>query len=463
MLTNNAHFHSKEINAIFGEDNILNIYGNSEFSGVSVDSRTIRKGNIFVALKGENIDGHTKILDAVENGASLCIASKKWFESHPELHSLPLILVNDTLKALGELAHYHRMKFDYPVIAIAGSNGKTTTKEITTHLLSKKFNVLKTYKNFNNQLGVPLMLLQMSNDYSVAVLEIATNEPGEIFILSEMTAPTHGLITNIGKEHLEGFIDLTGVEMEETYLFGYLRKHSGIPFINSDDEILSKYIRLLEKRMIFGQNIENGLSAEITFDEQIKPTILFGYENKAFSAKMKAPGISTALNAIAAVAIALYLEVTSRDIVNALESFEALEGDGYARMTIQDINGINILNDCYNANPSSMKIALDTLYAHSTRGKKYAVLGDMKELGEHSVEEHIDILKYASAKADHVLITGVDMHYAFESLALTNVLEFSSKEVLASFIKDNVSADDFVLLKGSRGVKMEEILSYLKK
>ncbi|HRT67697.1 MAG TPA: Mur ligase family protein, partial [Bacteroidota bacterium] len=232
MLKNKVKFSGIELTAIFGESSLQNIDLKIETTGVSIDTREIEQGNIFIALVGDNIDAHSKLQEAFDKGAALAIVNKDWYEKNINyMQNLPLILVKDTLKAFQRLAQFHRYKFNSDIIAVAGSNGKTTTKEMIAAVLSKKYRILKTYKNYNNQIGVPQMLLQLNDDIDIAVIEIGTNYPGEIMILSEMIAPTAGIITNIGREHLEGFIDLDGVELEETTLLGYLKKTEGMFFL----------------------------------------------------------------------------------------------------------------------------------------------------------------------------------------------------------------------------------------
>ena len=311
MLPNTARFSGDELNIIFtnkavGKNKeqyvLMNFPANYSCTGVCVDTRELNKENLFIALIGENTDGHSYLNRAKEKGASaFIINADKKDEVIEQFPDFPLIICNNTLSALGRLGHFHRNKFDYPVILIGGSNGKTTSKEMTANLLSQKFKVLKTEKNYNNQIGLPLMLLQMTNDFDVAVFEIGTNEPGEISILSTMAQPTHGLLTNIGKEHLEKLIDLDGVESEETYLLGYLKKTDGTAFVNIDDERLAKYLVLLDKRMTFGTKGASDLKADFVLNGKLNPMITFHYAGRVFTANMKTGGSVTALNAIAAL------------------------------------------------------------------------------------------------------------------------------------------------------------------
>ncbi|MER3328701.1 MAG: UDP-N-acetylmuramoyl-tripeptide--D-alanyl-D-alanine ligase, partial [Candidatus Kapaibacterium sp.] len=354
-----------------------NIEDDLVVTGVNIDTRQINEGNIFIPLKGDDIDGNTLIKDAFEKGAIVSLISREYFENNKsDFESLPIIIVEDTLKGIGLLANFHRKRFDIPVVAIGGSNGKTTTKEMLSHILSVDNKVLKTYKNYNNQLGVPLMLFCLDVSYQVAVLEIGTNEPGEIAYLSELIEPTHGLITNIGKEHLEKLIDIVGVEMEETFLFGHLRKFNKMAFINYDDKVLYKYANLLETKYVFGQDEGMHLTYKVTLDEELHPTLsIKTYDEKNFEVNIKGIiGNIQASNAAAAIAIAIELGEEVEIIKKALTEYIPESVNGYGRMLVEKIGNKTIINDCYNANPNSVSVALDTLELYDNY--KIAVLGD---------------------------------------------------------------------------------------
>lgn len=462
MLKNNARFNFYDLIAVFGEESLLNLNSDIILTGVSTDSREIQPGNIFIALEGSNIDGHTKIEEAISNGALLAIAKRDKISNEWLGNKMPLIQVNDTIKALGKLASYHRKRFSFPVIAIGGSNGKTTTKEITAHLLSQKFNVLKTFENYNNQIGVPLMLLQFSNQYDIAVIEIGTNEPGEISILSELLAPTDGLITNIAEEHLEKLIDLWGVEAEETYLFGYLHKHDGFCFINADDERLIKYGILLENKITYGLNEIADVKAEILSNEDLTHQLMLKFEDRIIRAKINEIGLSTVKNAIAATAIALKFGLNDEDIAYGLESYKHPKWHSYGRMAIEKTESFTIINDTYNANPASMRNALETLANFKTANKKIAILGDMLELGENSLKYHLDILNEAKKCADIIYLTGDNMYSAYKELNSSKMQYFASKDELCNHLVNYIENGDVLLAKGSRGMKMEEIIVNIK-
>lgn len=437
---------------------IQNIPEELIITGISTDSRSIRNGEIFVALKGENFDGHNFVREAHHKGASIAIVSKDWAEANSS-YEFPIISVKDTLFALGELANLYRSKFEIPIVAVAGSNGKTTTKDFIAHILSQKYKVLKTESNLNNQIGVPLTLLKLNPTHEVAVIEIGTNQFGEIQRLCEIVEPTHGLITNIGKEHLEAFIDLDGVEMEETTLFGYLLKHDGLSFINLDDPRLKKYTQLLEKQFTYGQSEESQLRFSFQMNESLLPIVSFEYDSAKFSVQLNNLGYSVALASVAAVAVGFAFDLAQEEIIEGLTSFHLPEYKDYGRMLVKSIGNITIINDTYNANPSSMNLALETLDKINTEGKKIAVLGDMLELGDASLQEHREIIQKASKISDLVFIFGAEMKKAYEQSAnLHNVCYFDEKFEIPDALINKLVGKDVILFKASRGMRCEEIL-----
>jgi len=460
MIKNKAKFEYNDLAVLFGENQLRDINPEINYEGVSIDSRTIEAGNIFVAIVGESIDGHTKIDHAFENGASLAIAV---MDKYDNKSGNPVIFVKDTTTALGKLANHHRRRFDYPVIAIAGSNGKTTTKELSAHLLSAKYNVLKTYKNFNNQFGTPLMLLQMTDKHDLAVFELGTNQPGEVFILSEMVEPTHGLITNIGKEHLEFLENIDGVELEETSLFAYLIKNDGLAFLNMDDSRLAKYTRVLSKFFSYGSDDDLNMRAIIKTNDELYPELNIKYNDKKIIAKMQVHGLIMGLNGAAASALALHFGINENYLKKGLESFENTIFGSYGRLLVENIGGISIINDTYNANPESMQKAIESLVSMPVKGERYALLADMLELGTHSENEHKELLSSLAGTSINVLLYGTEMgkqYLSFENNS--NIKYYSDKSDMISEILSLIKMGDIALIKGSRGMKMEEIVDEIK-
>ena len=460
MIQNKAYFDHNDLTVLFGESQTFGIPKEKRFVGVSIDSRAITPGNIFVAIEGENIDGHTKIDHAFENGAALAIAV---MDKYNNTSGKPVIFVKDTTEALGKLGNHHRRRFDYPIIAIAGSNGKTTTKEISAHLLSQRYNVLKTYKNYNNQFGTPLVLLQMTREHDMAIIELGTNQPGEITLLSEMAEPTHGLITNIGKEHLEHLENIDGVELEETSLFSHLIRNNGLIFLNMDDLRLRKYSRVINKLFSYGNHEDFNLKASVKVDDNFMPELTFNYNNRDLKVKMNEPGIIMGLNAIAASALAFHFGLETDEIKTGLESFENPKLGSYGRLLIEKAGDIKIINDTYNANPESMEKAIEALVSIPVKGKRYCLLADMLELGTFSQIEHVDLLRSLSETPLEVLLYGNEMKKAFANISgKKNITFFEEKDDLTKEILDLLKPGDIVLAKGSRGMKMEETVDAIK-
>jgi UDP-N-acetylmuramoyl-tripeptide--D-alanyl-D-alanine ligase len=468
MIKNQAQFNTNELKAIFSESAVI-FDEQINCQSVIIDSREVSPNSLFVAIKGENIDAHTKVADAFKNGASVCIVNRKWYDENKiNFQNYNFVVVDDTLKALGKLANFHRLRFDLDILAVAGSNGKTTTKEMIAEVLAKKYQILKTYKNFNNQIGVPLMLLSLNEDIEIAVLELGTNYPSEILILSEMVAPTAGIITNIGKEHLEGFIDLDGVEAEETTLFAYLKKSDSIAFVNMDDERLKMYAMVLDNKFTYGTSSENyyNLNSKIEFDSKFNAKILLNDQINEYELNLKAKGLNFVYNSIAAFAVGLHYKVPVEDIIDALSNYTPDNSSQYARMSIEEYNRLLLLNDTYNANPSSTKLALESLKLIPEVSLKVAVLGDMRELGDNSISEHIDILNYASEMADYILLFGDNYKIAKQSIVNEKCQHFNEKLDLFNFLTEIITNNSdklAVLVKGSRGLKMEEIVEMIKK
>lgn len=460
MKNNKAKFDTNDLAVLFGEDSVKNIESSRIFNGVSIDSRTIEQGNIFVAIQGESVDGHSKIDHAFQNGASLAIAV---MDKYQNTSDKPVLFVKDTTEALGKLANHHRRRFRIPVVAIAGSNGKTTTKEITAHLLAQRYNVLKTHKNYNNQFGTPLMLLQLNDEHDIAVLEIGTNQPGEITILSEMVEPTHGLVTNIGREHLEQLESLDGVEMEETSLFSFLIRNNGLIFLNMDDIRLSKYTRIINKLFSYGNNNEFNLYAKASVNDELFPEITMKYNGRDLNVKMNEPCMTMGLNAIAASALAFHFGLEVDEIKKGLESFDNPKLGSYGRLLVEKIEDITVINDTYNANPESMEQAINAVMSLPVKIKRYCVLADMLELGQVSIYEHLELLRSLCETPLEVMLFGDEMKKAYMNLtSRNNISHYSNKQELIDELLENIHPGDAILVKGSRGMKMEEIVDAIK-
>lgn len=454
-MTNVATFTYADLLAIFG-DKAGHLPTTLHVTGISTDTRTLVAGNAFVALRGERFDGHNNVKEALGKGASLVVV-----EESSGLSADPTTLVvPSTLNALGSFGWFHRRRFQIPVIAIAGAAGKTSTKDLTAHVLSQDMRVLKTQANYNNQVGTPLTLLQLTEDVDAAVIEIGTNEPGEIEVLSAMVQPTHGLITNIGKEHLEKLIDLDGVEREETALFDYLRDHGGLAFVNNDDPRLSTYATTFTRAITFGVENVADIHPSVAFDTDVRPSLHIVNGAFTFRAQMQTHGLASAYNAACAMAIAWSMQMHPQFVQRGLSTYQPPAAHGYGRMTVERVGEMAVLNDCYNANPESMMMALRTLQRYPAV-KRIAILGDMRELGHASEEEHMHIITASQEYADVVIVMGDEFRRAAERMDAPHLIVTSTHKGCVEHLREVARDNSVVLVKGSRGMTMERVIDLL--
>lgn len=455
-MTNVATFTHEDLLAIFGE-RAQHLPPSTHVTGISTDTRTLVPGNAFIALRGERYDGHSNVQDALEKGAALIVVDASSGISADN----SCLVVSSTLHALGSFGWYHRRRHHIPVIAIAGAAGKTSTKDITAHVLSQDMRVLKTQANYNNQVGTPLTLLQLTDEVDAAVIEIGTNEPGEIEILSAMVQPTHGLITNIGKEHLEKLIDLDGVEREETALFDYLRDHGGLAFVNNDDLRLSKYATSFTRAITFGVESAADIRLSVGFDADVRPSVHIVHGTFTFRAQMQTHGLASAYNAACAVAIAWSMQMHPEFVQRGLSTYVNPASAGYGRMTVERLNNMTVLNDTYNANPESVLMALRTLQRYPA-SKRIAVLGDMRELGLAAEEEHMHIITASQEHADVVIVMGDEFRRAAERIDAPHLIVTSTHRGCVDHLLEVARDNSVVLVKGSRGMAMERVLDLLR-
>ncbi|MBU1091214.1 MAG: UDP-N-acetylmuramoyl-tripeptide--D-alanyl-D-alanine ligase, partial [Candidatus Omnitrophica bacterium] len=330
----------------------------SKVSGISIDSRSLRPNEAFIAIKGKNFNGHDFINQAIKKGASCIIINTTYDIRHTtyEKHKVALIAVRDTTKALGDIARYHRQKIDLPVIGVTGSNGKTTTKEMIAWVLSGRFRVLKNPGTKNNQIGLPLSLLDLNSRHNAAVLELGTNHFGEIAYLSGICQPNVGIITNIGPAHLEFFKDLKGVFREKYSISGHLQKPR-MMILNADDKNLRSKLFKREKKSF---NLGFGIRSKADFSARaikIQNGRMEFVVNKKYKFTLKVFGYSNIYNALASIAVARVLGMGYNDIASRLSNFTFTQG----RLSLLELNNTRFLDDSYNSNPFSLKQALDTL------------------------------------------------------------------------------------------------------
>lgn len=435
--------------------------------GISTDSRNVQQEDMFIAIRGEKFDGHNFITKAVESGASVIAADARWAAANQILLSslnLPCLIVDDTIRMLGQVATMHRKRFKIPVLVVGGSNGKTTTKEMISAVLKTKYRVLSTEGNLNNHIGVPQTLLRLERQHQVAVIEIGTNHFGEIATLASVVEPTHALITNIGREHLEFFGSVDGVARAEAEVFDWMRRQKRskrVGFVNRDDQRLAKLARGLKKAVTYG--FGKGTLAfrgkllgynELAFPQiEVKPR-----GKKIFRIELSVPGEHNASNALAAAAVGFVLGVPAKKIQAALSSFSSAS----KRMQLFQINGVTILNDTYNSNPDSALAALGVLGRVKSAGKKIAVLADMLELGSNAEQEHRRIgAAVAAAGATHLLGFGPLTKNTVNAATTGFKKHFELKNALSEQLAQLLVSGDVVLVKGSRGMRMEEVVAFI--
>lgn len=438
-----------------------------KFKGVSIDSRSVKRDEIFFAVKGERTDGHKYIKDVFKKGIQIAVVNDEWHKKNKKKYSGKIFFtVKDTTLALGEFAKIHRKKFDIPILCIGGSNGKTSTKDLTASVLSQKYRVLKTEGNFNNHIGLPLTLLRLNESHNFCVLEVGCNHFGEIKYLCEIAEPEYGLITNIGKEHLEFFKDLKGVAKAEFELFDYLKKRKGgICFLNTDDIFIKNYSGGLshEKKFTYSYKSDTDVKGRFKgYNENFQPEIEISSAGKKFKTYVSTFGKHSVYNGLVAAAAGLYFNVSESKIKKALQNFKPSSSK---RMEILNVNGITIINDTYNSNPESVKMGLETMTEFKTKGNKYAVLSDMLELGKASKAEHSGIGKYASEIGIKNLYTyGKESYNTFyNAKKIKNNFYFESKDDMTQMLQKNIKANDVIYVKGSRGMKMEDVVNGITK
>ncbi|MFQ3181197.1 MAG: UDP-N-acetylmuramoyl-tripeptide--D-alanyl-D-alanine ligase [Polaribacter sp.] len=403
---------------------------------VDTDTRTIRKNTLFFALKGAHFNGNKFASDALENGADYAIIDEKAFQINDKT-----ILVANVLDTLQKLAHYHRLQLKAPIIALTGSNGKTTTKELINCVLSEKYNTTATKGNLNNHIGVPLTLLSMTPKTEIGIVEMGANHQKEIEFLCAIAQPNFGYITNFGKAHLAGFGGIQGVIKGKSELYAFLKENKKIVFINIDDKIQVEKTKNIKSVCFNDENlqfIEANPFVKLHHKNTIIHTNLIGKYNYT--------------NIAAAITIGAYFKISDHEIKEAIENYTPKNNRS---QIIETINN-KIILDAYNANPSSMIVALEN-FASIKAASKVVILGDMFELGEESSAEHQAIIDLATSfNFDKKLFVGENF-----SLGKTNELQFKTYQDLEEYLNKNPLENQSILIKGSRGMALERILDVI--
>lgn len=411
---------------------------------ITSDSRNVPAGSIFFALKGANFNGNAFAVQALEQGAAYAVIDEKAYELNNRC-----ILVEDVLNFLQLLANHHRRQLGIPVIGIVGSNGKTTTKELMAAVLQQKYRTLATPGNLNNHIGVPLTLLKLTREHEMAVIEMGANHLGENAALCEIAAPDYGLITNIGKDHLEGFGSLEGVAKASSELYYYLMQHGGTAFVNAHDEWLLRMAARLDKKKTYGTDAI-GADYSCTL-HQVRPHIEFSLAGGKQNIHSVLSGEYNFDNIMAAVAVGLHFGVSAEQIASAIAGYEPKNN----RSQVIQRGGNTVYLDAYNANPSSMELSLRNFAANSF-SNKIAILGDMFELGDYSDEEHHNMAKLASGLGLEELWL-VGSNFASHAAAV-GARSFASADEVKKHLAAIPGKGYNFFIKGSRGMKLETVL-----
>ncbi|MCB0638787.1 MAG: UDP-N-acetylmuramoyl-tripeptide--D-alanyl-D-alanine ligase [Lewinella sp.] len=419
---------------------------------VTTDSRRILPEDIFFALRGDRFDGHDYADQALADGAAYAVVDRK-----SAVQSDRYLLVPDVLEALQSLARHHRRQFALPVVAITGSNGKTTTKELMAAVLGGHYRLHFTQGNFNNHIGVPLTLLAMPGDTEIAVIEMGANHQGEIDALCRIAEPTHGLITNIGYAHLEGFGGLEGVKKGKSELYRYLAATKGVAFINEDEKYLGE-LAVMVGRKVYYHCSEHPDPDHVPMEivcRGIHPHIqvaFLGEGARLYEAKSQLSGVHNLQNIKTAIAVGKYFKVPATVIVEAIEGYVPANN----RSQWLERGGVRYFLDAYNANPSSMAASLDN-FARQSHPHRAVILGDMLELGEESEAAHRRIAEQAVGLGfSKVILVGPHFRAAAESLGLPHYADVAALK--AAWDRED-HAGQTILLKGSRGMALEGLLA----
>lgn len=463
-------------NKIFVKDilNICNgklIIGNKDeiCDNFSKDTRTINSGDVYIGIKGEKFDGNLFYLDAISKGAKVCILQgiDVDLEKVKKYNNVTIIKVEDTIKTLQEIAKYKRSLYNIPVVAITGSVGKTSTKDIVSRVLEEKFNVLKTEGNLNNHIGLPLTILKLKK-HEALVLEMGMNNLGEISVLTNIAKPNVAVITNVGTSHIGNLGSRDNILKAKLEILEGLSK-DGVLVINKDNDLLKKWYEeniknVNYKVQTYGIKEKSDFTGYNIIAKEYGSKYKIDINNNTYDIEIKIGGEHFVLNSLCAISVASIFQIPMNKIINGILNFELTKN----RMEIKKKKGITIINDCYNANYDSMKAALDFLGA-SKNNRKIAILGDMLELGEFSKELHKKVGIEVSKNKIDILITVGDnskyISYSAENCGMQkdNIFNFSNNIEAINKIKDIMQENDIILVKASNGMKFKEIVDEILK
>ncbi len=426
-----------------------------QYPQIITDSKKIKKNSIFWALKGKNFDGSNFIKNALNSGAEFAVTDNPEYKK-----SKKVITVNNSLKALQELALYHRRQIKVPILAITGTNGKTTTKELINSVLSSQYKISATKGNLNNHIGVPLTLLSINKSDDAGIIEMGANHPGEIEQLCKIAEPDFGLITNIGKAHLEGFGSFEGVIKAKSELYEYLTKNNGTIFFNKDNKILSS-LNKGKKQIAYGTSNDVYLKGKIINANPFLKIEAETYEGLKIEINTKLTGDYNFENILAAACVGDFFNISIQNIKKAVENYIPVNN----RSQIIKTEYNTIILDAYNANPASMTASINS-FVKSHKGKKIIISGDMYELGKYSKEEHHKIIMLlknilnGNNSVKKAIITGKYFKEAYtDNIKQSEILHFNTTKELETFLQKESYKNYTFLIKGSRAVKLENIVN----
>ncbi len=429
--------------------------GQRQPNEIVIDSRLVQPGNLFAALPGEKVDGHAFVGKAFDAGAAACLVTRV-----PEGETRPCILVEDAVKAMGDIAAAYRATLQIPVVGISGSVGKTTMKEMIASILEQRFAVLKTDKNYNNHMGVPMTLSRIDPEHRVAVVEMGINHFGEMEYLAQMVRPDVAVLTNIGRCHLEYLGDRYGVLMAKTEMMPYVKK-TGTVFVCGDDDLLAHYYYDPLDIFTFGTKPECDIHAEnVVVHGKDGTTCEIVFCDRRIPVTIHAYGKHMLLAALGAAAVCMNFGMSDSDIAGGIAAYQPVGG----RAAVVEGDGYTIINDCYNANPDSMQNAIESLAM--CPGRTVAILGDMYELGDQSAAMHREMGQVCKREGIAGVITcgalGADIAAGAREAGVADVTHFETRDALTAEVKNLVQTGDYVLVKASHGLHLEAVVEALR-
>lgn len=430
---------------------------NINITGVSIDNRKIKKNDLFFAIRGERFNPNEVVLDVFDKGASACIVDELLIDINEIPKGKTLIKVKNTKQSLGKLGKYHKEQLNTKIVAITGSVGKTSTRDMISAVLSSKYNVFKTKGNFNSDIGLPLMLLELNDSYDIAILEMGMDHAGDIKYLVDLVNPDIAVITNIGVSHIQNFDNQEGIFNAKMEITSNFSKNNTL-IVNGDDKFL-KTIDTTEYNVIkIGESNYNDIVCKEISTNGLSSSCKININGEEELLSINQPGKHNILNAMLSIAVGKIFDISVKEVESAFENIEKTS----MRLDFIKKDNFTIINDCYNASPDSMKAAVEVL-SNFKSNRRICVLGSMFELGDESLSEHKGVAEYIKEKnVDLVLVTG-KYTQEFKKVLGSKCLLFKDKNSLTLHLKDIIKNEDAILIKASRGMKFETITEELNK